>query len=165
MLAKRGSAQKSSRLIKLVALVFWEPEMVLLGLVKGGVTGIFEADSSSRMVMLAMPWLPIIAPFVGLVSLMLKYSSPSTLLSLRMRMALGLPSRAFWTEINLLTSFSARVKVIGILLKSLLTELAAQPQPFAVPSIKLRVALTSPVVLPLRVTRISVMAVPSSVTV
>jgi len=55
--------------------------------------------------------------------------------------------------------------VKGTLLKSLLTELAAQPHPFAVPSIKERVALTALVMSPVRLIIISVMAVPSSLTV
>ncbi len=97
--------------------------------------------------------------------LMVKDSFPSILLSFRMRMALGLFKMAFWTGMTLLISFSAKVMVMGLWLKSLLTELAAQPQPLAVPSVKVRVAVTVPVRFPLRMMIISVMAVPSSVTV
>ncbi len=82
-----------------------------------------------------------------------------------MRMALGLFKMAFWTGMTLLISFSAKVMVMGLWLKSLLTELAAQAQPLAVPSLKVRVAVTVPVRFPLRMMIISLMAVPSSVTV
>ncbi len=53
MLLKRESDQKSSRLIRLVALVFWELEMVLLGFEIGGVIGLLLGDSSSIMVTVA----------------------------------------------------------------------------------------------------------------
>jgi len=165
ILVKRESDQKSSRLIRLVALVFCELEMVLLGFEIGGVIGLLLGDSSSRMVTVAWLWFPRVAPPVGLVRLMVKDSFPSTLLSFRMRIALGLFKMAFWTGMTLLISFSAKVMVMGLWLKSLLIELAAQAQPLAVPSLKVRVAVTVPVRFPLRMMIISVMAVPSSVTV